>query len=137
MQYTILTLWILYGVQNFAKVGTANAAARQNPPNITSSRRYDHLIEAHGVYHIFIQEDSTQFSSLNQGRKILMVFDTWRRQNGHLETAEEHVLHSTCPQGINETSTSLFKHTRHDHAAFAVSASLVAMSDFSCIGNAK
>lgn len=67
-----------------------------------------------------------------QGRKILIVLETCRRQKGHLETADEHLRHNTWPHGTIVTSTSLLKQTRHDHAALAVSASLAAISDFSC-----
>jgi len=31
----------------------------------------------------------------HQGRYILIVFETWSRQNGHRETADEHRRHST------------------------------------------
>ena len=67
------------------------------------------------------------------GRKILIVFVTWSRQKGHLETAEEHLRQSTWPQGTIVILTSALKHTRQIHAAFAESASFAATSDFSCI----
>lgn len=66
------------------------------------------------------------------GRKILIVFATWSLQNGHLETADEHLRQSTWPHGTIVMSTSLVKHTRQSHAAFAVSASFAATSAFSC-----
>lgn len=69
------------------------------------------------------------------GRKILIVFATWSLQNGHLETADEHLRQSTWPHGTIVMSTSLVKHTRQSHAAFAVSASFAATSAFSCIQN--
>lgn len=71
-------------------------------------------------------------STYLHGRKILTVFDTWSRQNGHRETAEEHLRQRTWPQGIIVTSTSAVKQTRQSHAAFAVSASFDASSAFSC-----
>lgn len=66
-----------------------------------------------------------------QGRYILIVFETCNRQNGHRETADEHRRHNTCPHGTNVISISLLKHILHSHAAFAVSASFIAISDFS------
>lgn len=71
------------------------------------------------------------------GRNILIVFITWRRQNGHLETADEHLRQRTWPHGTTATSTSALKHTRQTHAALAVSASLEATSAFSCRNNTK
>lgn len=68
-----------------------------------------------------------------QGRKILIVFVTWSLQNGHLETAEEHLRQSTWPQGTIVILTSALKQTRQIHAAFAESASCAATSAFSCI----
>lgn len=68
----------------------------------------------------------------SHGRNSLMVFETCRRQNGHLETAVEHLRQSTWPQGTIVVSTSALRQIRHNHAAFAVSASLAAASAFSC-----
>lgn len=70
--------------------------------------------------------------TISYALKIRMVFVTWSLQNGHLETAEEHLRQSTWPQGTIVISTSLLKQTRHIHAAFAVSASFAAMSPLSC-----
>ncbi|KAJ0725284.1 hypothetical protein HanPI659440_Chr12g0456971 [Helianthus annuus] len=68
----------------------------------------------------------------HHGRYILSVLVTCSRQNGQRETADEHRRHNTCPHGTTVISISLVKHILHSHAALAVSASLVAVSDFSC-----
>lgn len=66
------------------------------------------------------------------GLKIFIVLETWVRQNGQRETAAEHLRHKTCPQGTIVMFTSALRHTRHDHAVLAASASLTAASTFSC-----
>lgn len=60
-----------------------------------------------------------------------MILETWARQNGHLETAAEHLWHKTWPQGTIVTFTSLLRQTLHTHAALATSASLEEASAFS------
>jgi hypothetical protein len=65
------------------------------------------------------------------GLNIFIVLDTCVRQNGHRDTELEHLLHRTWPHGINVMFTSEFRHTRHDHADLATSASLTADSAFS------
>ena len=68
----------------------------------------------------------------DQGRNILMIFETLSRKNWHFKIAEEHLWHKTWPQGTMVISTSEVKQTRQSQAAFVVSASLAAASDFSC-----
>lgn len=66
------------------------------------------------------------------GLKIFIILETWVRQNGQRETEAEHLLHNTWPQEMIVILTSLVRQTRHNHAAFAPSASLTAASAFSC-----
>jgi len=66
------------------------------------------------------------------GRKIFIVLETWERQNGQRLTADEHRSQRTWPQGTMVVLTSALRQMRHDHAALAASASLMAASDFSC-----
>ena len=66
------------------------------------------------------------------GLNIFIILDTCVRQNGHRETELEHRLHRTWPHGTIVMLTSAFRQIRHDQAALATSASLMAASAFSC-----